>query len=191
LTNSWEKMNMSSKALGQTLRVSRDFQAVRSFPTEGLDLSLISMVFSNYRKPKTNCLVDIEERKNMNPTILIVDDEKAILHMFSLAFSKKGYQVRSAESAEEALELLKLEKIHVMFLDLNLPGMNGIELCRAIKKEQPMAVLYALTGYASLFELSDCRDAGFDDYYKKPVSMSLLVDAAEAGFKKIERWRKV
>ena len=191
MTNSWEKMNMSSKTLGQTLRVSRDFQAVRSFPTEGLDLSLISMVFSNYRKPKTNCLVDIEERKNMNPTILIVDDEKAILHMFSLAFSKKGYQVRSAESAEEALELLKLEKIHVMFLDLNLPGMNGIELCRAIKKEQPMAVLYALTGYASLFELSDCRDAGFDDYYKKPVSMSLLVDAAEAGFKKIERWRKV
>jgi len=191
LTNSWEKMNMSSKALGQTLRVSRYFQAMRSFPTEGLDLSLISMVFSNYRKPKTNCLVDIEERKNMNPTILIVDDEKAILHMFSLAFSKKGYQVRSAESAEEALELLKLEKIHVMFLDLNLPGMNGIELCRAIKKEQPMAVLYALTGYASLFELSDCRDAGFDDYYKKPVSMSLLVDAAEAGFKKIERWRKV
>lgn len=127
----------------------------------------------------------------MNPTILIVDDEKAILHMFSLAFSKKGYQVRSAESAEEALELLKLEKIHVMFLDLNLPGMNGIELCRAIKKELPMAVLYALTGYASLFELSDCRDAGFDDYYKKPVSMSLLLDAAEAGFEKIERWRKV
>lgn len=127
----------------------------------------------------------------MNPTILIVDDEKAILNMFSLAFSKKGYQIRSAESAEEALELLKLEKIHVMFLDLNLPGMNGIELCRAIKKQMPMAVLYALTGYASLFELSDCRDAGFDDYYKKPVSMSLLLEAAKDGFEKIERWRKV
>ena len=124
-------------------------------------------------------------------TILIVDDEKAILNMFSLAFSKIGYQVRSAQSAEEALELLKLEKIHVMFLDLNLPGMNGIELCRAIKKQLPMAVLYALTGYASLFELSDCRDAGFDDYYKKPVSMSLLQEAVKTGFEKIERWRKV
>ena len=53
-------------------------------------------------------------------TILIVDDEKAILQMFTLAFSKKGYQVRSAESGEEALEIIKSEKIHVIFLDLNL-----------------------------------------------------------------------
>ena len=124
-------------------------------------------------------------------TILIVDDEKAILNMFTLAFSKKGYQVRSAENAEEALEILKTEKIHVMFLDLNLPGMNGIELCQAIKKEMPMAIVYALTGYASLFELSDCRDAGFDDYYKKPVSISKLLEAAKTGFEKIERWRNV
>ena len=124
-------------------------------------------------------------------TILIVDDEKAILNMFTLAFSKKGYQVRSAENAEEALEILKTEKIHVMFLDLNLPGMNGIELCQAIKKEMPMAIVYALTGYASLFELSDCRDAGFDDYYKKPVSISQLLEAAKTGFEKIERWRNV
>ncbi len=122
-------------------------------------------------------------------TILVVDDEKAVLQMFTLAFSNKGYQVWSAESAEEALEILKTEKIHVMFLDLNLPGMNGIELCKAIKKEMPMAILYALTGYASLFELSDCRDAGFDDYHKKPVSISTLLEAAKDGFEKIERWR--
>ena len=124
-------------------------------------------------------------------TILVVDDEKTILNMFSLAFTKKGYQVRAAASAEEALEILNHEKIHVMFLDLNLPEMNGIELCRAIKKQFPMSILYALTGYASLFELSDCRDAGFDDYYKKPVSMKILLEAAETGFEKIERWRSV
>jgi CheY-like chemotaxis protein len=53
--------------------------------------------------------------------------------MFELAFSKKGYTVRCAEkSAEEALEILKDEKIMVMFLDLNMPGMNGVELCRKI-----------------------------------------------------------
>ncbi len=124
-------------------------------------------------------------------TILVVDDEKTILNMFSLAFTKKGYQVHTAASAEEALEILNNEKIHVMFLDLNLPEMNGIELCRTIKKQLPMSILYALTGYASLFELSDCRDAGFDDYYKKPVAMKILMEAAEAGFEKIERWRSV
>ncbi len=124
-------------------------------------------------------------------TILVVDDEKTILNMFSLAFTKQGYQVQAAASAEEALEILSNEKIHVMFLDLNLPKMNGIELCRAIKKQLPMSILYALTGYASLFELSDCRDAGFDDYYKKPVSMKVLLEAVETGFEKIERWRSV
>lgn len=122
-------------------------------------------------------------------TILVVDDETSILNMFELAFSQKGFVVKKAASAEEALELLQTEKIHVMFLDLNLPEMNGIELCRAIKKQMPTAILYALTGYASLFELSDCRDAGFDDYFKKPVSMASLLEAARAGFEKIERWK--
>jgi len=122
-------------------------------------------------------------------TILVVDDETSILNMFDLAFSKKGYRVKTAANAEEALDLLKKEKIHVMFLDLNLPGMDGIDLCRSIKKEIPISILYALTGYASLFELSDCRDAGFDDYYKKPVSMADLLDAAETAFEKIDRWK--
>ncbi|MCG8634180.1 MAG: response regulator [Desulfobacterales bacterium] len=122
-------------------------------------------------------------------TILIVDDETTILSMFELAFTKQGYHVKTAASAEEALEILKTEEIHVMFLDLNLPAMNGIDLCRTIKKQMPMSILYALTGYASLFELSDCRDAGFDDYFKKPVSMADLLDAANAAFEKITRWK--
>lgn len=127
----------------------------------------------------------------MADIILIVDDEEAILNMFSLAFSKKGYDVRTAKSSKEALDLLKNIKINVMFLDLNLPDMNGIELCRAIKKSNPMTIIYALTGYASLFQLSDCRDAGFDDYFKKPVGMSQLLEAARTGFEKIERWRNL
>lgn len=121
--------------------------------------------------------------------ILVVDDEVSILNMFELAFSQKGYTVHRAASAEEALALLKNQKIHVMFLDLNLPGMNGIELARAIKKEFPISILYALTGYASLFELSDCRDAGFDDYFKKPVAMKDLMAATQSGFEKIDRWK--
>ncbi|MEH0019686.1 MAG: response regulator [Desulfobacter sp.] len=122
-------------------------------------------------------------------TILVVDDETTILNMFELAFTKKGYRIKTAASAEDALDILKKEEIHVMFLDLNLPEMNGIDLCRTIKKRMPMAILYALTGYASLFELSDCRDAGFDDYFKKPVSMADLMDAATTAFEKIARWK--
>jgi DNA-binding response OmpR family regulator len=122
--------------------------------------------------------------------ILVVDDEKAIVSLLKQAFSRAGFEVRPAASAEEALKALEQEDIMVMFLDLNLPGMNGMDLCRRIKKDKPMAIVFAVTGYASLFELVDCREAGFDDYFKKPVEMKNLVKAAQEAFERIDRWRK-
>ncbi len=121
--------------------------------------------------------------------ILIVDDDEAIVKLFELTFLREGYEVRSALSAEDALKLLQDEKIHVMFLDLNLPGMNGIELCAQIKKDMPMTIIHAVTGYASLFELTDCKEAGFDDYFKKPVKIKVLVKAARDAFEKLNRWK--
>ncbi len=122
--------------------------------------------------------------------ILVVDDEKAIISLLKQAFSRAGFEVRSAESAEEALKVLEQEDITVMFLDLNLPGMNGMDLCKRIKKDKPMAIVFAVTGYASLFELVDCREAGFDDYFKKPVDMKSIVKAANEAFERIDRWKK-
>ncbi len=122
--------------------------------------------------------------------ILVVDDEEVIRDILEQAFSKAGYTVRSAESGEKALEILKDEKIQVMFLDLNMPEMNGVELCRKIRKDFPMAIIHAVTGYSSLFELSDCREAGFDDYFNKPVNLELLFKAARDAFDKLDRWKK-
>ncbi|MCP3951830.1 MAG: response regulator [Desulfobacterales bacterium] len=126
----------------------------------------------------------------MEKKILVVDDEQQIRDMYSEAFSKAGYTVQTAESAEEALEILEKKRFWVMFLDLNLPGMNGVELCRQIRKAYDMTIAYAVTGYASLFELSDCRAAGFEDYFTKPASLVDLLEAAEHAFKKLERWKK-
>jgi DNA-binding response OmpR family regulator len=122
--------------------------------------------------------------------ILIVDDEKAIINLFKQAFTRAGFVVDFAQSAEEALRVLETDDIFVMFLDLNLPGMNGIELCRRIKKDKPTAVIFAITGFASLFELVDCREAGFEDYFKKPADIKALVKVANEAFEKIERWKK-
>ena len=122
--------------------------------------------------------------------LLVVDDEESIRDVLSQLFSKAGYIVRLAESAENGLQLALKENIHVMFLDLNLPGMNGIELCQRIRKERPMAIIHAVTGYPSIFELSACREAGFDDYFTKPVNLQWLARAAEIAFEKIERWKR-
>ncbi|MEA2058937.1 MAG: response regulator [Thermodesulfobacteriota bacterium] len=122
--------------------------------------------------------------------ILVVDDDEGILSLMKQIFTRAGYNVVLAENAEKALEILERENIYVFFLNINLPGMNGLELCREIRKNMPMAIIHAVTGYASLFELSDSRDAGFDDYFNKPVKLSLLLKAAENAFEKHERWKK-
>ncbi len=120
--------------------------------------------------------------------ILIVDDEVDIRKVFEKAFHRAGYTVRTAASGKEALEILKEDKIQVMFFDLKMPEMDGLELCRKVRKDLPMAMIHAVTGYASLFQLADCREAGFDDYYLKPVELSTLLSAAADAFDKIERW---
>jgi CheY-like chemotaxis protein len=122
--------------------------------------------------------------------ILVVDDEKAIISLMEHAFSRAGFTVAQAESAEAAIEVLKQEKILVLFIDLNLPKMDGLELCKRIKKDNPISIIHAVTGYSSLFELVDCIDAGFDDYFKKPVDIRILIKAATEAFEKIERWTK-
>jgi CheY-like chemotaxis protein len=122
--------------------------------------------------------------------ILVVDDEQMIRDVFAEALGRAGYLVQTAESAEEALEIMRKTPFWVLFLDLNLPGMNGVELCRQIRKDWAMAIAYAVTGYASLFEIHDCREAGFEDYFTKPVDLSVLLEAADHAFKKLERWKK-
>lgn len=120
--------------------------------------------------------------------ILIVDDETAIIKLMEHAFLRAGYEVEFAQSDESAMALLQNEKIHVMFLDLNMSGINGIELCKKIRQDMPMAIIFAVTGDISLFDLAACREAGFEDYFKKPVKISTLLKAAENAFEKINRW---
>lgn len=124
----------------------------------------------------------------MEQRILVVDDEASIREVLERALARKGYVVRTAASGEEALEVLRRDSLMVMFLDIHLGGMNGLELCSRIRIDNPIAVLYALTGYTDLFGLLECRKAGFDDFFTKPVSLKVLGEAAEAAFEKLERW---
>jgi CheY-like chemotaxis protein len=121
--------------------------------------------------------------------ILIVDDDAPIRCLLEEIFRLQNYTVKTAESAEDALDILKKESVMVMFLDLQLPGMSGIDLCRTIRKDDQIAVIHALTGYSNLFGLLECRLAGFDDILMKPAVLKTLIEAAEQAFNKIERWK--
>ncbi|HPC74179.1 MAG TPA: response regulator [Syntrophales bacterium] len=126
----------------------------------------------------------------MERKILIVDDEAAARQVLEEMLSASGYGVVSAAGAGEALDILSREDINVIFLDLKLFGISGIELCRKIRTMKPMAVIYAVTGWAALYEIEECREAGFDDFFTKPVNLDVLLKAAADAFEKLDRWRK-
>lgn len=122
--------------------------------------------------------------------ILVVDDEASVRDLFQSFFTEMGYEVLSAEGGQEALVILKLHDIDVIFIDLKLFGMNGIELCRQIRKTKPVSMIYAMTGWSALFEIEECREAGFDDYFEKPLDMDKLLLLVEQAFERLERWKK-
>lgn len=118
----------------------------------------------------------------MKNKILVVDDKKEIRDLYCQAFEKKSYTVFTAESGEKALKILDTETFRVMFLDLMMDGMDGLELCRKIRDRKISAKIFAVTGHPSTFEVAACRLAGFDGYFTKPMSLKLLIDTAEKAF---------
>jgi DNA-binding response OmpR family regulator len=127
----------------------------------------------------------------MGEKILVVDDEMSMRDMMHNALADGGYDVLLADGSEEALDAVDREDVAIVFLDLKLFGMNGIELCKEIRKRKPMIILYAMTGWSGLFEIEECREAGFDDYFMKPLRIDVIYKAVEEAMGKRVRWKKV
>ena len=125
-----------------------------------------------------------------NKKILVVDDEAPIRNMLITALGNEGYVVRAASGAEEAIEILKQEQFSVMLLDIGLEKMNGFELCEKIREVSPNAIIYALTGFAGLFPQNEFRNAGFDEYFQKPIGLKDLKKIVKNSFEYIDRLAK-
>ena len=108
--------------------------------------------------------------------ILIVDDNAANLKLARVLLSGEGYEVRTAGDAEQALELLESFRPRLILMDLQLPGMDGLELTRRLKADptrRDIAVI-ALTAYAMTGDEEKARAAGCDGYVTKPIDTEQL-----------------
>ncbi len=104
----------------------------------------------------------------------MVDDEPQIRRVMRVALSGAAYMVADARSGEDALERLREEKFDLVLLDVNLPGISGIETCREIRARSDMPVI-VLTVRSSSGDTVAALDAGADDYVTKPFSMEVLL----------------
>jgi len=107
----------------------------------------------------------------INATVLVVDDETAIRYSVSKTLQKVGYDVREAESGEQALAMMKTQSFDVVLTDIRMPnGIDGVELVRRIKEADPDTVVILMTAYPSLSTAVEALRLGAHDYLVKPSS---------------------
>jgi two-component system, OmpR family, KDP operon response regulator KdpE len=120
----------------------------------------------------------------MNGKILIVDDEPQIRRVLKTALSAEGYVVDDAKSAVESFDKLRQDRFDLVLLDINMPGMTGIEACPDIRRNSDIAIIM-LTVRNSEQEKIAALDAGADDYVTKPFSMPELLARIRANMRRV------
>jgi len=116
-------------------------------------------------------------------TVLIVDDERTLARSIKAFLTESGYNAEVAGTAEQALELLERLRPDVIFLDVRLPGMSGIELLQKIREFDPAVPVVIMTAFGTIEGAVDAVKRGAFDYLKKPVDLDelkLLADRARA-----------
>ncbi len=107
--------------------------------------------------------------------VLLVDDEVEFLETLEKRLRRRNMDVRVATSGEEALEVLSQFPPDVVVLDVKMPGMDGIETLREIKRRAPLIEVVMLTGHANLEVAIQGMEMGAFDYLMKPVDIDELV----------------
>jgi len=116
--------------------------------------------------------------------VLIVDDEKDFVEMFSLRLQEMGERVFTAHSGKECLDILERETIDVIVLDIKMPGMDGIETLREIKKRHPIIEVILLTGHGAIDTAVTGMKLGAYDYLLKPADAKEMTKKLEGARKR-------
>jgi CheY-like chemotaxis protein len=111
----------------------------------------------------------------MSMRILVVDDESFVRDLVQETLRARRYTTAAAASGEEALEILAREAFDIVVTDMVMPGMNGLELVKRVKRQWPRTRLVVLTGFPRTADISDLLLQGADDLLPKPFRAGDLV----------------
>ena len=120
----------------------------------------------------------------MKPKILIVDDEEKFLSYLSKRLEMREYNVDTSLSGEDALEKVRQHNFDVVILDVLMPGIDGIEALRKIKKAKPFIEVIMLTGHASVEAGVEGMRLGAYDYVMKPCEAEELISKINKAYER-------
>lgn len=128
----------------------------------------------------------INGENNKLKRILLIDDEDQIRRIITKALSLVGYEAYSACNGEEALALLTDEPVDLIILDMNMPGLSGVDLMERIHRNWPEIMVIVLTGHASVESAIAAVKITAVDYLLKPVSVHQIINSISTAFQKRE-----
>ena len=118
--------------------------------------------------------------------LLLVDDEPDILRVLSMSLKADGYDVKTASSGEDALAVFSNEKPDIVITDIKMPGMNGIEVLREVKKIDEETEVIIITGHGDIDAAIEALKYGASDFINKPVRDEALSIALSRAHEKID-----
>jgi len=119
-----------------------------------------------------------------NIQLLLVDDEERFLETTKRLLEKRGVEALTATDALDALTILDAQRVDVVVLDVKMPGLDGVEVLRKIKQEQPLVEVIMLTGHASVESAIAGLKLGAFDYLMKPCDISALLEKVNQAYAK-------
>ena len=118
--------------------------------------------------------------------VLVIDDEKPTLSMFRLFLSAYGYTVFIAEDGEAGIRIFGREQPEIVFTDLKMPGMDGLEVLKKIREEKKGAEVIIITGHGTIDKAIEALDFDASDFINKPVEKRALDAALKRARARIE-----
>ena len=112
--------------------------------------------------------------------VLVVDDEEDFLRAVVMRLGLRGMEVHGTRDGDEALRYLEGHEVDVVVLDIKMPGPDGLDTLREIKRRYPAAEVIVVTGHASLESSKKGIELGAFDYLIKPVRLSEVIERIEA-----------
>ena len=110
--------------------------------------------------------------------VLVVDDDPVVARSFDRVLSNKGYAVITAANGEEALKKIAAEEYDVVYTDIKMPGMDGVEVASRIKSSRPWLPVVIVTGYGSDENVARAKAAGVSTVLHKPLSPEMIEGSA-------------
>jgi len=122
-------------------------------------------------------------------TILVVDDERSITDLLSEDLAEEGYNYATAPTGEKALERLSIDSIDAVLLDLNLPGISGMDVLKEAKSNFPETIVIVVTAAGDAQTAVEAMKLGAIDYITKPFELERVNSSIEAALKAKTVWR--